>query len=200
MVDVDDEFAGAVINGLTSRGGSFVKQGSSGTGKTRLLFHIATRSLIGYYSDFLSETRGTGVLTKSFLEYAEAKSQTNKRANGALISMSDGIAVAYALWNLEPRGVLFIEPQEKVYVGMIVGLHNKDNDLEVNPTKNKQLSNMRTTSKDEAIRLQPIKKLTIEECISFLNDDELLEVTPKTIRLRKRYLDSNERKRMSRSS
>lgn len=200
VVDVDDEFTGTVINSLTSRGGGFVKQGSSGTGKTRLLFHIATRSLIGYYSDFLSETRGTGVLTKSFLEYAEAKSEPHKRANGALISMADGVAVAYALWNLEPRGILFVEPQEKVYVGMIVGMHNKDNDLEVNPTKNKQLSNMRTTSKDEAIRLQPIKKLTIEDCISFLNDDELLEVTPKTIRLRKRYLDPNERKRMSREN
>ena len=196
QIDVDQDFSGTVINGITSRGGELLKIIPSGGNKTRLLFKIPTHGLIGYFSQFLSETRGTGIMSKSFLEYAPAKIQSHKRANGVLVSMAEGTAFAYGLWNLEDRGTLCINPQDKVYVGMIIGIHNKDNDLEVNPTKNKQLTNIRTTSKDEAIRLQPPKELFIEECISFIEDDELLEVTPNHIRLRKRYLDPHERKKM----
>jgi len=172
----------------------------SGAGKTRITFHVPSRALIGYQGEFMTDTRGTGIMNSVFLKYAPFKGAVEGRRNGVLISMLPGVAVAFALWNLEERGVMFINPQTKVYEGMIIGEHSRDNDLEVNPIKGKQLSNMRTTSKDEAVRLTPPRIMTLEEAISYIADDELLEVTPKSIRLRKRYLDSNDRKRASRSA
>jgi GTP-binding protein len=199
VIDVDDDYTGAVIETLSSRGAEMTKLTPSGTGKTRLIFTVPTRALIGYHGDFLSLTRGTGVMNRLFLKYDKATSAIQKRRNGVLISMVDGVAVAYALWNLEDRGVMTVAPQDKVYQGMIIGIHTKDNDLEVNPIKGKQLTNMRASGKDEAVKLQSPKIITIEEAISFIEDDEMLEVTPKIIRLRKRYLDPNMRKKMSRT-
>jgi GTP-binding protein len=199
VIDVDDDYTGAVIETLSSRGAEMTKLTPSGTGKTRLIFTVPTRALIGYHGDFLSLTRGTGVMNRLFLKYDKATSAIQKRRNGVLISMADGVAVAYALWNLEDRGVMTVAPQDKVYQGMIIGIHTKDNDLEVNPIKGKQLTNMRASGKDEAVKLQSPKIITIEEAISFIEDDEMLEVTPKVIRLRKRYLDPNMRKKMSRT-
>ena len=197
VIDLDEEYTGSVIETLSSRGGEMTKLAPAGSDKMRLIFNIPTRSLIGYYSDFLSLTRGTGVMNRIFLKYDKAGANLAKRRNGVLISMADGVAAAYALWNLEERGSMCISPQDKVYQGMIIGINNKDNDLEVNPVKGKQLSNVRSTGKDEAVKLQPPKLLTIENSISFIQDDEMLEVTPNIIRLRKKYLDPNLRKKMS---
>ena len=199
VIDLDEEYTGSVIETLSSRGGEMTKLAPAGNDKTRLVFNIPTRSLIGYYSDFLSLTRGTGVMNRIFLKYDKAGANLAKRRNGVLISMMDGVAAAYALWNLEDRGTMCISPQDKVYQGMIIGINNKDNDLEVNPVKGKQLSNVRASGKDEAIKLQPPKLLTIENSISFIQDDEMLEVTPNIIRLRKKYLDPNVRKKMSKA-
>ena len=198
QIDVDDEFSGTVIEKISNRGGEMTKLYPAGAGKTRLLFIIPTKDLIGYHSEFLTDTRGTGIMNRTFYEFSPYKETTRNRKNGVLISMSDGPAVAYALWGLESRGTLIVKPKDMIYSGMIVGIHSKDNDLEVNPNKTKQLSNMRTTSKDEAIKLRPIKELTIEDAISFIEEDEILEVTPQNIRLRKRHLDPVMRKRASR--
>lgn len=200
VIDVDSEYTGNVIDTVTIRGGELTKLIPAGNDKTRLIFIISTRGLIGYYSEFLTVTRGTGVMNRLFLRYDQARGAVNKRKNGVLISMADGVAVAYALWNLEERGTLLVSPQDKVYQGMIIGIHNKDNDLEVNPIKGKQLTNIRAAGKDEAVKLQNPKIVTIEESISFIEDDEILEVTPKIVRLRKKYLDSNMRKRMSKEN
>lgn len=200
FVDVDDEYSGVVVEKLSLRKGEMADMRPSGAGKTRITFHVPSRALIGYQGEFMTDTRGTGIMNSVFLKYAPFKGTVEGRRNGVLISMLPGVAVAFALWNLEERGVMFINPQTKVYEGMIIGEHSRDNDLEVNPIKGKQLSNMRTTSKDEAVRLTPPRIMTLEEAISYIADDELLEVTPKSIRLRKRYLDSNDRKRASRSA
>jgi GTP-binding protein len=200
FVDVDDEYSGVVVEKLSLRKGEMADMRPSGAGKTRITFHVPSRALIGYQVEFMTDTRGTGIMNSVFLKYAPFKGAVEGRRNGVLISMLPGVAVAFALWNLEERGVMFINPQTKVYEGMIIGEHSRDNDLEVNPIKGKQLSNMRTTSKDEAVRLTPPRIMTLEEAISYIADDELLEVTPKSIRLRKRYLDSNDRKRASRSA
>jgi GTP-binding protein len=200
FVDVDDEYSGVVVEKLSFRKGEMADMRPSGSGKTRITFHVPSRALIGYQGEFMTDTRGTGIMNSVFLKYAPFKGAIEGRRNGVLISMLPGVAVAFALWNLEERGIMFITPQTKVYEGMIIGEHSRDNDLEVNPIKGKQLSNMRTTSKDEAVRLTPPKIMTLEEAISYIADDELLEVTPKNIRLRKRYLDSNDRKRASRSA
>lgn len=197
QVDVDEEFSGTVIEKISSRGGEIKSFDSSGFGKKRLIFTIPTKNIIGYQSELLSDTRGTAVMNKTFKEYAPFKDNLLKRKNGVLISMADGVSAAYALANLEPRGELYIKPQDKVYIGMIVGLHNLSNDLEVNPTKGKQLTNMRTTMKDEAIKLKTVKELTIEDSIAFLEEDEMLEITPAKLRLRKKYLDPHVRKKMS---
>lgn len=199
-IDVDDEYSGVVVEKISKRKGEMKDMRPSGAGKTRITFHVPSRGLIGYQSEFMTDTRGTGIMNSVFHEYAPFKGAIDGRRNGVLISMQSGEAVAYALWNLEERGVMFVTPQTKVYEGMLIGEHNRDNDLEVNPIKGKQLSNMRTTSKDEAVRLTPPKIMTLEEAISYIADDELLEVTPKSIRLRKKFLDSNDRKRASRSS
>ena len=170
----------------------------SGGGKQRLVFLAPSRGLIGYHGEFLTDTRGTGVMNRLFHEYAPYKGAIPGRRQGVLIANGQGNAVAYALWYLEERGALFIPPGADVYEGMIIGEHSRDNDLEVNPLKAKQLTNIRTTSKDEAVRLTPPRQMSLEQALAYIEDDELVEVTPKTIRLRKRLLDPNARKRESR--
>ncbi|MFN7039200.1 MAG: translational GTPase TypA [Alphaproteobacteria bacterium] len=199
IVDVDEEYSGVIVEKISLRKGEMLDMRPSGGNKIRIKFLIPSRCLIGYQSEFLTDTRGTGIMSRIFHGYAPHKGEIEGRRNGVLISMENGNAVAYALWNIEERGVLYINPQDKVYPGMIIGQHSRDNDLEVNPLKGKQLSNIRTTSKDEAIRLTPPKIITLEEAISYIEDDELVEVTPKNIRIRKKMLDSNDRKRASRS-
>jgi GTP-binding protein len=167
----------------------------TGAGKTRVVFHAPARGLIGYHGEFLTDTRGTGVMNRMFLDYAPHKGPVGGRINGVLISTEDGEAVAYGLWYLEERGRLFVTPGTRVYQGMIVGQNAKDNDLDVNPTKTKQLTNIRTTSKDEAVRLTPIVPMTLEQAMAYIQDDELVEVTPQNIRLRKRELLPHMRKR-----
>ena len=198
LVDVDEEFSGIVVEKLTLRKGELQDMRPSGGGKIRLTLHIPSRGLIGYQGEFLTDTRGTGIMNRIFHGYDAYKGKIEGRRNGVLISMENGVTTAYSLWNLEERGILFINPQEKVYSGMIIGQHSRDNDLEVNPIRGKQLSNIRTTSKDEAIKLTPPKIMNLEQAIAYIESDELVEITPKNIRIRKRYLDSNERKRNSR--
>jgi GTP-binding protein len=195
LVDVDEEYSGVVVEKLTMRKGELQDMRPSGGGKIRLTFHIPSRGLIGYQSEFLTDTRGTGVMNRLFHGYGAYRGKIEGRRNGVLISMENGVTSSYALWNLEERGTLFINPQEKVYVGMIIGQHSRDNDLEVNPIRGKQLTNIRTTSKDEAVKLTPPRIMTLEQAMAYIESDELVEVTPKNIRLRKRYLDPNERKR-----
>jgi GTP-binding protein len=172
----------------------------SGGGKTRLTFTAPSRGLIGYHGEFLSDTRGTGIMYSLFDRYGPYKGPISGRQNGVLISMEQGEAVPYALNALEERGVLFISPGEKLYEGMVIGENAKPQDLEVNPLKSKQLTNFRSTGKDEAVRLTPPRKMTLEQAIAYIQDDELVEVTPKSIRLRKRYLDPHERKKASRAA
>jgi GTP-binding protein len=200
QIDVDDAYTGIVVEKLSLRKGDLVEMRPSGGGKTRVKFHIPSRGMIGYQGEFLTDTRGTGILSRIFHAYAPYKGDIEGRHNGVLISNSTGEAVAYALWNLEERGFLFIHPQTKVYEGMIIGQHSRDNDLEVNPIKGKQLTNIRTTSKDEAVRLTPPKELSLEQTMAYINEDELLEVTPKSLRLRKKELDPNMRKRAERAA
>jgi GTP-binding protein len=199
IVDVDDEYSGAVIDKLTGeRKGDLVEMKPAGVGKTRIIAHVPSRGLIGYQGQFLTDTRGTGVLNRIFHGWAPHKGPIQGRRQGVLISTEAGVSVAYALWNLEERGRMFIGPQEQVYTGMIIGEHSRDNDLEVNPLKGKKLTNVRASGTDEAVRLTPHVKMSLEEAIAYIDDDELVEVTPKIIRLRKRELDPNERKRASR--
>jgi GTP-binding protein len=168
-------------------------------GKTRIVFHVPSRGLIGYQSEFLTDTRGTGVINRVFHSYEPYKGDIPGRRNGVLISNGQGESVGYALYNLQERGIMFVNPQEKVYQGMLVGENSRDNDLEVNVLKGKQLTNVRASGTDEAIRLVPPKKMSLEEMISYISNDELVEVTPKNLRLRKVLLDPNDRKRASRS-
>lgn len=200
VVDVDEEFTGVVVEKVSARKGEMKDMRPSGGGKTRIIFHAPARGLIGYQSEFMTDTRGTGIMNRLFHAYAPYKGDIPGRRNGALISTDTGEAVAYAIWNLQDRGIMFVNPQDKVYGGMIVGEHSRDNDLEINVLKTKQLTNIRTTSKDEAIRLVPPLMMTLEQMISYIQDDELVEVTPKSLRLRKKMLDANERKKMSRDS
>jgi GTP-binding protein len=200
LVDVDEEYTGTVVEKISLRKGEMTDMRPSGGGKTRIIFHVPSRGLIGYQSEFMTDTRGTGVINRLFHGYAPYKGDIPGRRNGALISTDTGDAVAYAIWGLQDRGIMFINPQDKVYEGMIVGEHSRDNDLEINILKNKQLTNIRTTSKDEAIRLVPPLMMTLEQMISYIQEDELVEVTPKSLRLRKKFLDSNERKRLGRGS
>ncbi|MBN9316702.1 MAG: translational GTPase TypA [Devosia sp.] len=199
IIDVDDEFSGVVVQKLTERKGELVDMRPSGTGRTRLRFYVPTRSLIGYQPELLSDTRGTAIFNRLFHEYQPYKGPLPGRRTGVLISNGTGQAVAYALWNLEERGPIMVDPGDEIYEGMIVGEHVRDNDLEVNALKGKQLTNIRTTSKDEAVRLTPPKKLTLEQSLGYIADDEYVEVTPKSIRLRKIALDPNERKKMMRA-
>lgn len=199
QVDVDDEFVGVVVESLSFRKCEMRDMRPSGGGKTRITFIGPSRGLIGYHGQFLTETRGTGIMNRVFDSYGPFKGPIPGRRNGVLISMDNGESSAYALWSLQERGKLFIGGNEKVYQGMILGEHSRDNDLEVNPMKTKQLSNVRSTGKDEAINLVPPLLMTLEQAIAYIQDDELVEVTPKSIRLRKIFLDANERKRASRS-
>ena len=198
IIDVDDDYSGVVVQKLSERKADLIEMKPSGGGRTRLVFHAPTRGLIGYNGELLSDTRGTATLNRLFHGYAPFKGEIAGRHTGVLISNGDGEAVAYALWNLEDRGPIMIDPGTKVYRGMIVGEHSRDNDLEVNVLKGKQLTNIRAAGKDEAVRLTPPKLLSLEAALAYIDEDELVEVTPKSIRLRKTHLDPHERKRASR--
>jgi GTP-binding protein len=195
VIDVDEQHAGVVVQKLAERRAEMVEMRPSGGGRVRLIFHAPTRGLIGYQGELLTDTRGTAVMNRLFHTYAPHRGDITGRRNGVLISTDQGESVAYAMWNLEDRGPMMIEPGWKVYRGMIVGEHTRDNDLEVNVLKGKKLTNIRTHSKDEAIRLTPPIRMTLEKALAYIQDDELVEVTPKSIRLRKKLLDPNERKK-----
>jgi GTP-binding protein len=188
-----------VVQKLTERKGDLVEMRASGIGRTRLRFYVPTRSLIGYQPELLSDTRGTAIFNRLFHEFQPFKGNLPGRRTGVLISNGTGTSVAFALWNLEDRGPIMIDAGVDIYEGMIIGEHTRDNDLEVNALKGKQLTNIRTTSKDEAVRLTTPKKLTLEQSLGYIADDEYVEVTPKSIRLRKIWLDPNDRKRATRS-
>ncbi|HVA35210.1 MAG TPA: translational GTPase TypA [Stellaceae bacterium] len=200
QVDVDEDFAGIVVEKMAQRKGELRDMRPSGGGKTRITFLAPTRGLIGYQGEFMTDTRGTGIMSRLFHGYEPWKGPIEGRRNGVLISTGSGEAVAYALWNLEERGPMFIVPGAAVYPGMIIGAHSRGTDLDVNPLKGKQLTNIRTTAKDEAVRLTPPILMGLEQAIAYIGDDELVEVTPKSIRLRKRFLDPHERKRESRKA
>jgi len=200
IIDVDDEHSGIVVQKMAERKAEMLDMRPSGVGRTRLVFHAPTRGLIGYQGELLSDTRGTAIMNRIFHEYAPYKGKIQGRHTGVLIAMEQGEAVAFALWNLEDRGPMMIHPGTKVYGGMIVGEHNRDNDLEVNVLKGKKLTNMRASGSDEAVRLTTPLQMTLEKSLAYIADDELVEVTPKSIRLRKIHLDPNVRKRQSKAS
>ncbi|MCA3297006.1 MAG: translational GTPase TypA, partial [Roseomonas sp.] len=195
LIDVDESYSGVVVEKMSLRKGQMQDMRPSGGGKVRLTFHIPSRGLIGYHGEFLTDTRGTGMMNRLFLGYRPWAGPIEGRRNGSLISNSDGEAIQYALFYLQERGTLFVDPGVKVYVGMILGEHSRDNDLEVNPIKEKKLTNIRAAGKDEALLLIPPRKMSLEQAIAYIEDDELVEVTPGAIRLRKRHLDPHERKR-----
>jgi GTP-binding protein len=199
VIDVDDEYSGVVIEKMSIRKAEMKDMRSTGGNKTRIIFHAPSRGLIGYQSQFLTDTRGTGIMNRVFHGYTQHKGEIEARRNGALISTDIGDAVAYSIFNIQERGTMFIGHNDKVYQGMIVGEHSRENDLEVNVLRGKQLTNVRASGTDEAIRLTPPRKMTLEDMISYIGDDELVEVTPKSLRLRKTFLDPNERKRAERS-
>ncbi len=199
VVDVDDEYSGAVIEKLSERKGEMLEMKPSGGGRTRLVFHVPTRGLIGYQPELLSDTRGTAVLNRLFHDYEPWRGEIEGRRTGVLLSNGLGDAVAYALYNLQDRGPMMIHPGVRVYPGMIVGEHTRGNDLEVNVLKGKQLTNIRASGKDDAIQLTPPMKMSLERALSYIADDELVEVTPENIRLRKTILDPHERKRAERA-
>jgi GTP-binding protein len=198
VIDVDEEHSGIVVQKLAERKAEMTEMRPSGGGRVRLVFHAPTRGLIGYQGELLTDTRGTAVMNRLFHAYGPYRGEIVGRRNGVLISNDAGDAVAYALWNLEDRGPMMIEPGWKVYRGMIVGEHTRGNDLEVNVLKGKKLTNIRTHSKDEAVRLIPPIQMTLEKALAYIADDELVEVTPKSIRLRKKLLDPNDRKKEER--
>jgi len=199
-IDVDETYSSTVIKSMNERKAEMIDMKTSGSLKTRIIFKAPSRGLIGYQSKFLTDTKGTGVLNRVFSSYEPFRGEINGRRNGALISTETGAAVAYAIFNLQDRGIMYIEPQTKVYKGMIVGEHNKNNDLEINVLKGKQLTNVRASGSDKAVTLVPSVKMSLEQMISYIKDDELLEVTPKNLRLRKFHLDSNDRKRFNKST
>ena len=198
-VDVEDGHQGAVMEELGRRKGDMQDMVSDGRGRVRLEYRIPARGLIGFQGQFLTLTRGTGLASHIFDDYGPVKGDMDERRNGVLISQEDGVAVAYALWKLQERGRMFVSPGEALYEGMIIGIHSRDNDLVVNPIKGKQLTNVRASGTDEAVRLEPAIELTLEKAVEFIADDELVEITPKSIRLRKRHLKEHDRKRASRS-
>ena len=199
IIDVDEQHSGVVVQKLSERKAELLEMRPSGGGRQRLVFRVPTRGLIGYQGELLTDTRGTAVMNRLFHSYAPHKGNIEGRRNGVLLSNGDGEATTYALFYLQPRGALMIDPQTKVYTGMIVGQHTRDNDLEVNVREGKKLSNVRAAGKDDALLLVPPMKMTLERAMSYIQDDELVEITPQSIRLRKRYLDANERKRRERS-
>ena len=198
VIDVDDEFSGTVVEKMQRRKAELMDMRPSGSGKTRVTFSAPSRGLIGYHGEFLSDTRGTGIMNRLFEKYGDYKGQIEGRVNGVILSSQSGEATAYALYALEERGELFINPNEKIYEGMIIGENAKPEDMEVNPLKSKQLTNFRSSGKDDAIRLTPPRLMTLEQAIAYIDDDEMVEVTPKTIRLRKTELDPHERKKAKR--
>jgi GTP-binding protein len=198
VIDVDDAHTGVVVQKLSERKAEIIEMRPSGGGRVRLIFHAPTRGLIGYQGELLTDTRGTAVMHRLFHAYGQFRGEIPARRNGVLLSNDAGEAVAYALWNLEDRGPMMIDPGCKVYRGMIVGEHNRGNDLEVNVLKGKKLTNIRTHSKDEAVRLTPPMQMSLEKALAYIADDELVEITPKAIRLRKKLLDPNERKKQER--
>ena len=200
VIDVDDDYSGTVVDKMQMRKAELTDMRPSGAGKTRITFSAPSRGLIGYHGEFLSDTRGTGVMNRVFERYGPWKGPIAGRINGVLISNGDGDAVGYALGALEERGELFIQPQERVYEGMLIGENAKPDDLEVNPLKSKQLTNFRSTGKDDALRLSPPRVMTLEQAIAYIDDDEMVEVTPKNVRLRKAILDPNERKKAKRKA
>ncbi|SFU71837.1 GTP-binding protein [Methylobacterium sp. 174MFSha1.1] len=199
VIDVDEEYSGVVVQKMSERKADMIEMRPSGGNRLRLVFHAPTRGLIGYQGELMTDTRGTAIMNRLFKAYEPYKGEIAGRRNGVLMSNDQGEAVAYALWNLEDRGPMMIEPGWKVYQGMIIGEHNRENDLEVNVLKGKKLTNIRTTSKDEAVRLTPPIRMTLERSLAWIQDDELVEVTPKSIRLRKAVLDPNDRKRAERA-
>ncbi|AQX30261.1 translational GTPase TypA [Bartonella schoenbuchensis] len=199
VIDVDEEYSGTVVQKMSERKGDMIELRPSGGNRVRLVFHAPTRGLIGYQSELLTDTRGTAIMNRLFHSYEPYKGDISGRTNGVMISNDNGEAVAYALFNLEDRGPMVIDAGAKVYQGMIIGIHSRDNDLEVNVLKGKKLTNMRASGKDEAVKLTPPIKMTLERALSWIQDDELVEVTPKNIRLRKLYLDPNERKRFEKT-
>ena len=199
VVDVPDEFSGAVIEKLGRRKAEMTSMSPTGHGQTRIEFEIPARGLIGFRSQFLTDTKGEGVMNHSFLDFRPLSGTVEQRSNGALISMENGVTLAYSLWNLQDRGILFVDPQTKVYVGMIIGEHSRPNDLDVNPIKGKNLTNVRASGSDDAIKLVPPRKLSLERALEWIEEDELVEVTPENIRVRKRYLDPTMRRRMAKS-
>lgn len=200
VIDVDDEFSGAVVQKLSERKAEMVEMKQSGVGRTRMVFNAPTRGLIGYQGELMTDTRGTAIMNRVFLEYAPYKGKIQGRRTGTLIAMDKGEAVAFALWNLEDRGPMMIHPGDKVYQGMIIGEHTRDNDLEVNVLKGKKLTNVRASGTDEAVRLTPPLQMTLERSLAYIADDELVEVTPQSIRLRKVHLDPHERKRAAKAA
>ena len=199
VIDVDDEHSGAVVQKLSERKAEMLEMKPSGAGRTRMVFHAPTRGLIGYQGELLTDTRGTAIMNRVFHDYAPHKGRIQGRHTGVLIAMDKGEAVAFALWNLEDRGPMMIHPGDKVYQGMIIGEHTRENDLEVNVLKGKKLTNVRASGTDEAVRLTPPLQMTLERSLAYIADDELVEVTPENIRLRKRHLDPHERKRAARA-
>ncbi|MBU0621156.1 MAG: translational GTPase TypA [Gammaproteobacteria bacterium] len=199
-IDLEDEHQGGIMEEIGRRRGELTNMESDGQGRTRLEYHIPARGLIGFQSDFMTMTRGTGLMSHVFDDYGPVKPDLPGRHNGVLISAEDGEAVAYALWNLEDRGRMFVSPGDKLYEGMIIGIHSRDNDLVVNPIKGKKLTNVRASGTDEAVRLTTPIKLTLESAVEFIDDDELVELTPKSIRVRKRYLKEFDRKKASRAA
>jgi GTP-binding protein len=200
LVDVDEPYTGVVVEKISRRKGELRDMRPSGGGKVRLTFHMPSRGLIGYHGEFLTDTRGTGIMNRMFAGYGPWRGAMEGRRNGSLISNSDGEAVHYSLWYLQERGTLFVDPGEKIYVGMILGEHSRGSDLEVNAIKEKKLTNIRAAGKDDAMLLVPPRRMTLEQAIAYIEDDELVEVTPGAVRLRKRHLDPNARKRAERRS
>ena len=199
-IDLEDDTQGTVMEEIGRRRGELTNMESDGNGRTRLEYHIPARGLIGFQSDFLTMTRGTGLMSHVFDDYGPVKADLPGRHNGVLVSQENGEAVAYALWNLEDRGRMFVSPGDKLYEGMVIGIHSRDNDLVVNPIKGKKLTNVRASGTDEAVRLTTPIKLTLESAVEFIDDDELVEITPKSIRIRKRHLQEHERKKAAREA
>ena len=200
LVDVDEAYSGVVVDKMSQRRGQMQDMRPSGAGKVRLTFLIPSRGLIGYHGEFLTDTRGTGIMNRLFAGYQPWAGPIEGRSRGSLISSEDGVAVQYALWYLQERGTLFVDPGDRVYVGMILGEHSRGSDLEINPIKEKKLTNIRAAGKDEAMLLTPPRRMSLEQAIAYIEDDELVEVTPSAIRIRKRTLDPNQRKRAERKA
>ncbi|MCR4942427.1 MAG: translational GTPase TypA [Campylobacter sp.] len=200
VIDAPDDCTGTVIEKLGRRKAEMTSMNPTGDGQTRLEFEIPARGLIGFRSQFLTDTRGEGVMNHSFLEFRPLSGSVEHRSNGALVSMENGVTLAYSLWNLQDRGVLFVDPQAKVYIGMIIGEHSRPNDLDVNPIKGKNLTNVRASGSDDAIKLVPPRKLSLERALEWIEEDELVEVTPTNIRVRKRYLDPTQRRRKAKEN